>query len=310
MSRIRRFAPKALQATFILSALFAITVRSAPSRAITTWRMNPSRAMLLPGALPDGIAVRAGSWNVYGGNFSDATTIGAALGALHYDVVGLQEVPHAVFAEDVAHAMGPEYTAYFGDGKALISRTPLVDAQTVSLVNGRGFVRATTVIAGVPFSIYAAHLGWNLEGNRQNREFMDEWVLPDPNPYLMVMGDFNDEHLSAQIDILEEDLDDVWTKLGLYPGERISWPSNRFDGDEGSQLIDNVFVRRAAGAIVLQGDVVNLSPVLSDHKPIWADLLFSPDPGAPFTEDPFAEARRPDAEFPENPPENLLVNPG
>jgi hypothetical protein len=160
--------------------------------------------------------------------------------------------------------------------------------------------------------VYSAHFGWNVEGNRDCREFVDTYLANDPTPYKIVVGDFNDEHFSDQITMLEEVLKDSWTTLGWYPGQRVSWPSKRFDGSEGSQLIDLIFTNTAAGAIVVTGDVVNLTPVPSDHKPVWAELLFSADPGHPFTDDPFADQRRPDYGFPPvgSRPANLLANPG
>ncbi|MBZ0254040.1 MAG: endonuclease/exonuclease/phosphatase family protein, partial [Candidatus Methylomirabilis sp.] len=257
----------------------------------------------------EAVALRAASYNLHGGQESGPEAIGAMLGLLNLDFAGLQEVPDAAFAEAIAAAAGFP-NVYFGGGNALLTRAPLADPITVELRAGRGFIRGTLEVGGVPFSVYDAHVGWDLEGNFQNREFMDEWIAPDPNPYLVMVGDYNDEHFSSQNAILEEALDDVWTLLGLYPGERISWPSLRWDGGEGSQLIDFVWVRRAAGAIAVAGDVVNLSPVLSDHKPVWAELLFSADPEAPLAEAPFAALRRADRDFPAALPANLLANGG
>ncbi len=267
---------------------------------------------LPPVTLPAGIHVRTGSWNLYGGNWADGTTIGSALGTLALDLVGLQEDPSAGFNADVATAAGFPFTYYGSHGEALLSKTPLSAPETVALSTGRTFVHAHTTIGGVDFSVYAAHFGWNVDGNRDCREFVDSYLANDPTPYVIVVGDFNDEHGSDQVTMLEEVLKDSWTNLGWFPGERVSWPSKRFDGSEGSQLIDLIFTNIAAGAIVVTGDVVNLTPVPSDHKPVWAELLFASDPNHPFTEDPFADQRRPDFRFPPagSRPPNLLANPG
>jgi maltose 6'-phosphate phosphatase len=270
--------------------------------------IDPGGEVVVP-ELPDGIRVRVGSYNVYGLKFADAATIGAFLGTLELDLVGLQECPGSAAAE-IAAAGG--FAEWYGAGTVLLSKTPLEGAQTVSLNAGRSFVHATTTIHGTDFSFYCAHLGWNLEGDLQCREFVDAHLALDPNPYLVLVGDFNDEHLSSQNTILEEVVAGAFAAMGWYPGQRISWPSTGFDDTEGSQLIDLVFFRKDFPAIVVEAQVVNLAPVLSDHKPVSAELLF-PLPGeAPFSADPLAPLRDPVAmlPLPEELPENLLLNPG
>ena len=276
--------------------------------ALESLLIDPGGEDVVP-ELPDGIRVRVGSYNVYGLKYADSAAIGAFLGTLDFDLVGLQECPGSAAAQ-IATAGG--FPEWYGDGTVLLSRTPLEGAQTVSLNSGRSFVHAMTTIDGADFSFYCAHLGWNLEGDLQCREFVDEHLGLDPNPYLVLVGDFNDEHLSSQNTILEEIVADASTAMGWYPGQRISWPSTGFDDTEGSQLIDLIFFRKDFPAIVVDAQVVNLAPVLSDHKPVSAELLF-PAPGEdPFSADPLAPLRDPLAMLPppEELPENLLLNSG
>ncbi len=60
---------------------------------------------------------------------------------------------------------------------------------------------------------------------------------------------------------------------------------------------------------MVAADVLNLDPVLSDHKPVKAELLYPPA-DQPFVEDPYAPLRDPRAAWPDPPPDNLLTNPG
>ncbi len=231
--------------------------------------------------------------------------MGAFFATLALDILVLQESPEGYAAEvaalaDLSHVVT-------GEGRAILSRTPLEDVRHVQLRAGRSFSRATSVIEGLPFSIYCVHIGWNAEGDRQARELIDEHVALDPLPHFIMAGDFNDEHFSSQNNILEEVGTDVWTAIGMYPGERISWPSTAFDGSEGSQLIDLIFYRNIFPAIVLQGEIFNTAPVLSDHKPVFAELLYSRSVDAPFFEDPFAERRDQFSALGQLPP-NLLLN--
>ena len=266
----------------------------------------PARPDVHPPELPAGIPLRVMSYNVYGGNFATAEEIGGFIGGQDLDLVGLQECP-ADYLAPIAAAAGFEH--HIGEGVAMLSKTPLVDPRHVSLNSGRSFVHATSEIGGRTFSIYVAHLGWNLDGNHQCREFVDDHLAVDPVDHLVLVGDFNDEHLSPQITFLEEVVADAFSALGWYPGQRISWPSTRFDDTEGSQLIDLIFFRRDFAPIVVAADVLNLDPVLSDHKPVSAELLYPPA-DQPFSEDPYTSPRDPRADWPEPIPDNLLTNPG
>ncbi len=274
--------------------------------------LTPADLVLPPGLdpvqpdLPEGIRLRVMTFNLYGGNFATAEAIGAFIAEQDLDLVGLQECP-ADYLTPIAAAAGFEH--FGGQGVALLSKTPLVDLRFVELLSGRSFVHATIQVEGVTFSVYVAHLGWNLDGDHQCRELVDEHLALDPLKHLLLVGDFNDEHLSSQITILEEVVADAATVIGWYPGQRISWPSTRFDESEGSQLIDLVFFRRSFAPIVLGIEVHNLQPVLSDHKPVMAELLYPPG-DQPFGQDPYAALRDPERGWPDPLPANLLVNPG
>lgn len=258
-------------------------------------------------ALPDGVRVRAATFNVHGGQNASAEAIGALLASLDLDVAGLQECPEAT-GQAIAAAAGFSHVA--GDGQVLMSRAPIAGFEKVDLET-RSFVRGTTAIDGIDFAIYVAHIGWNAAGTRQARLFVDEHLSKETNRHLVIVGDFNDEHYSDQITILERSLTDAFTTAKIFPGDRTSWPATEFDGSEGSQLIDLVFFPKDLGVIVTAADVLNLSPVLSDHKPTVAELLFPRDPERPFTSDPFAARREPVPGFPsELEAPNLLVNTG
>jgi endonuclease/exonuclease/phosphatase family metal-dependent hydrolase len=270
--------------------------------------LPPYAEPILP-TLPEGITVRAMTFNVHEAQDAPATAIGQFLQQMDMDIVGLQECG-ADIRQEISQAAGYDYQ--YGSGNALLSKTPLENPRQIYLDSGRGYVHATTQISGVNFSVYSAHFGWNQDGDDQCREFIDQHLSQDPNPYLLILGDFNDEHYSTQITILEEELQEAFTSLGWFPGERISWPATGFDGSEGSQLIDLIFYRKDFFALVLDGDVSNLSPVLSDHKPAWVELLYPAADDQPFGEDPFSEMRDPMRHIPppDQRPPNLLTNPG
>ena len=262
--------------------------------------------------LPGGVEVDIGSYNIYGYHYADAATIGAMLKDLNLDLIGMQEVPENDF-DTLVTAAGFPYYVRNERAVALLSKTPIDDAESHVLDKGQGHmvIHATTVIDGATISVYATHIDWNAAGNFEARQLADELLANDPVPRKVMVGDFNDEHLSSQINEIDRYMTDVYTAAGWYPGQRISWPAGYFDDTEGSQLIDLIFYGNSLPALVTDVQVINLHPFLSDHKPVTARLLF-PREDTPFAADPYAPYRDIYRDFPpeDKRPENLLVNPG
>lgn len=261
---------------------------------------------------PGGVRVRALTLNLHGGQEASPGRVVEVLQDLDLDVIGLEECP-AAYADELARALGGRtpLTRVGEEGNVLLSRTPVTSTRAVSLESGRGFVHAETMIDGQPFSLYVAHIGWNAEGSRQARELIDRHLSRDETRRLLVMGDFNDEHLSPQASILEEVLEDAFTASGLYPGQRISWPSTGFDGSEGSQLIDLHYYRRADPPVVVRTEVINAVPVISDHKPTFAELIYPRgEDRFPVGQPPIEGSRTPWTVVDRDEASNLLVNHG
>ena len=268
----------------------------------------PTEAAFNP-ELPDGIDLHVLSYNIYGTKFATPQEIGAFLRSQNPDVVGLQECPDEA-RDAIAQAAGFEHVG--GSGTVLMTHVPVTDLAIVPLNNGRAYTHATAEFGSVRFSLYVVHLGWNLEGSYQFREFVDDHLANDPLRHVVILGDFNDETYSNQIGIIKEVMADAASAMGWYPGERISWPSFGFDDTEGSQLIDLIFFRKDFPALVLDAEVHNLPKLLSDHKPASAHLRYPKSADAPFAADPLAAHRDIWASFPKTDalPKNLLRNPG
>jgi len=263
--------------------------------------------------LPLGVRVRVATYNIYGGKFIDNYwEIGDFLKTLNLDLVGLEECPNEA-VEEIATAGDFEYTYAGAGGKAMLSKTPLKDNETLYMAaGGRSVLHAVTEIDGVDISFYVAHLDWDTAGDVQCKALSDEYLKKDPYDRLILVGDFNDETYSKQIGYLNEAVTDAATVAGWFPGERISWPSFGFDDVEGSQLIDLIFFKKEFPAIVIEADVINQTIILSDHKPALAELMFPVKDAAAFSEDPYASYRDIWRDFPAEVdlPENLLLNPG
>jgi len=260
--------------------------------------------------LPEGIRVKVGAYNLYGYNWAAPEHFGAFIKELSPDLMALVESDSDKLSATAAEA-GYEHYCSSG-GRSLMSKTPLAECVTIDLVDDRSLLRTETEIGGVTFAVYVFHISWNVAGNRQTRQFIDEIFTSETRSHVIIMGDFNDEVLSRQIDILGEQLADAFTAWGWYPGERITWPSQGFDDTEGAQTIDLIMFRKALLPIVLGADAVNMSPVLSDHKPVWAELLFPLD-DTPFDDSLTTARMDPNRVFDGNDGDslpNLLTNPG
>ncbi len=62
--------------------------------------------------------------------------------------------------------------------------------------------------------------------------------------------------------------------LGWAPSQRVTWPAFDFYGGEGAQTIDLMFCNKTSKGRLIDGEILNLSPILSDHKPVWGTIEF------------------------------------
>jgi len=234
------------------------------------------------GDVDDHTLVRVGSYNLHGGNEASIEELAQGIANhLPFDLLFLQECPED-YSDGLAAELGMNSFRY--GGLAILSFTELRDPVGISLAAGRSVAQAHTSIDSVEFSVYAVHLGWNSEGDAQCREFIDEVIANDPAERIIAGGDWNEEPGSSQFDILYEQFADSWSSLGLVPSQRVSWPANMFYGSEGALLIDNNLFNKDSGACAVDGEIVNFSPILSDHKLQFSTIAFPPTAGpqAPY----------------------------
>ena len=219
--------------------------------------------------------VRLATYNVHGGLEASAAAVARFLAGQNLDLLSLQEVPSQEYLETLASVTGLIHFSPMDRFKAILSRVPLEDTQQIPLVTGRGVIRTTVNLRGIPLSVYAVHNSWDQPGDRENRQLANEILPLDPNPRKILLGDFNDEHYSTQNIVLERVLNDAWTDLGVRPGERTTWPATGFAGTEGHQLIDLLLYDPAGGMFPVSASIPKLAPVLSDHRPVIFNMRLS-----------------------------------
>lgn len=219
--------------------------------------------------------VRLATYNVHGGLEASAGTVARFLSGLNLDLLSMQEVPSQEYLETIASGTGLVHFTLMDRFKAVLSRTPLADTQRLPLITGRGVIRTTATLRGIPVSVYAIHNSWDQQGDRENSQIVNELLPLDANPRKILLGDFNDEHYSTQNIVLERALNDAWTDLGVRPGDRTTWPATGFAGTEGHQLIDLLLYDPAGGMFPVSASIPKLAPVLSDHRPVVFNLRLS-----------------------------------
>ena len=219
--------------------------------------------------------VRLATYNVHGGLEATPTAVARFLAGLNLDLLSMQEVPSQEYLETIASVTGLAHFSMLDRFKAILSRTPLEGTRRIPLETGRSLIRTTTLLGGVPVSVYGVHNSWDQAGDRENRQLVNEILPTDSNPRKILLGDFNDEHYSTQNVVLERALNDAWTDLGVRPGERTTWPATGFAGTEGHQLIDLLFYAPAGGMFPVSASIPKLAPVLSDHRPVVFSMMLT-----------------------------------
>ena len=217
------------------------------------------------------LQVKAMTLNIWvHGRITTPAQVAELIQSLDVDVAGLQECNNE-FGGQVAALTGM-YLAASADC-FLLSKTPYIRVERLP-VKG---VNAWTNIDSQTVSLYNFHIPWDEAGDRAARRMVDDIFTHDPVPLQLAMGDFNDEHYSTQITIIEEHMRYCLADLGWAPSQRVTWPAFGFYGGEGAQTIDLLFCNKASKGRAIDGEILNTSPVISDHKPVWATIEFPAD---------------------------------
>ena len=64
----------------------------------------------------------------------------------------------------------------------------------------------------------------------------------------------------------------TWKDLKIDVSKQYTY--NALDPKKNFGVIDHIFYNIASGAKVSQGEIIELKKPLSDHKPIWAEIVF------------------------------------
>ena len=166
--------------------------------------------------------------------------------------------------------------------KSLLSRTPLDGTTEHEMrVNRRGFwnpasvVRATTKIEGISLAFCSLHISGSggRKGNGHAYQLATKIVPKEMAERMIIVGDFNNNIGDEAMNIIESaGMKPTWKDLNIDLSEEFTIWHNKPEKHLG--VIDHILYNTSSGAEAIEGGIIELKKPLSDHKPIWAEIIF------------------------------------
>ncbi|MBN2377879.1 MAG: endonuclease/exonuclease/phosphatase family protein [Sedimentisphaerales bacterium] len=259
------------------------------------------------------VKIRIAAYNVLFGNWAQPERIGEMFKPYNLDIIGFSEVPDGDWTARVGRILGMDYV-YVGKissanhkdkFKSLLSRTPLTDTNEIE-INAVGWapasiVGATTKIKGMEVTFYSLHIPGRDKAEGSAAEFLARKIIPQLKPdRLIIMGDYNNHIGEESLNLLAQaGMKPTWDGLDIDL-ENKSTHKHIETGTE-SGIIDHIFFNSASLAQVSDGGIIydvynppdedkpmksyykewkDLKKPLSDHRPIWAELVLPQRPKA------------------------------
>ena len=236
------------------------------------------------------ITVRVASYNVEFGKSATPEQIGEMFKPYNLDIIGFDEAPDGDWTARVGKVLGMEY-CYVGKissanhkdkYKSILSRTPLAGKAEHELQverrrcwNPASVVRAVTEIDGVSFAFYSLHICSSRDREKIGHAYqLATEILPkETTERVIVVGDYNNNIGDAAMNAIEgAGFKPTWNDLKIDVSKEFTY--NAQNPKKSLGVIDHILYNTSAGAKVTGGGIIELKTPLSDHKPIWAEIVF------------------------------------
>ncbi len=242
--------------------------------------------LCLSAPVPDKpITVRVASYNVEFGKSATPEQIGEMFKPYKLDIIGFDEAPDGDWTARVGKVLGMQYSFvgkissanHKNKYKTVLSRTPLEGDEEHKLT-GRGWnpasvVRAVTKIDGVSFAFYSLHI-CKSGANDGHAHSLATKVLPEEaTKRVIVVGDYNNNIGDAAMKTVEgAGFRPTWNDLKIDLSKEFTY--NAQNPKKNLGVIDHILYNNLSGAQAIAGGIIELEKPLSDHKPIWAEIVF------------------------------------
>ena len=240
------------------------------------------------------IHVRVAAYNVEFGKNASPEEIGRMFKPYNLDIIGFNEVPDGDWTAQVGKVVGMKHT-YVGKipsanhkdkYKSILSRTSLQSTVEHDLTvqrrrswNPASVVQAITQIDGISISFYSLHICRSTDSDKTGHAYRLAYeILPkDKTDQIIVLGDFNNEMGDNALDEIENaGMRATWGDLKIDVSKEYTY--NALDSKKNHGVIDHIFYSTKSKAKVAEGGIIELKKALSDHKPVWANIVFPKGP--------------------------------
>jgi len=256
--------------------------------ASTLWIMGTG----IGASEPDGsIPVRVAAYNVEFGRSTSPEQVGKMFKPFELDIIGFNEVPDGDWTARVGKVLGMSYS-YVGKissanhkdkYKSILSRTPLQDRVEHELSverrrswNPASVVSATTKIDGVPVALYSLHICRSKDSDKTGHAYrLAKQVLPkEKTNRVIVLGDFNNNMGDVAMNMLEASgYKPTWKDLQIDTSKEFTYNALKPE-QPNSGVIDHIFYKTGSRGSTKDGGIIEMKKPLSDHKPVWAEIVF------------------------------------
>jgi maltose 6'-phosphate phosphatase len=237
------------------------------------------------------VHVRVAAYNVEFGKNASPEEIGKMFKPYDLDIIGFNEVPDGDWTARVGKVLGMKHT-YVGKissanhkdkYKSILSRTPLqstveheLSVQRSRSWNPASVVQAVTQIGGIPVSFYSLHICRSTDSQKTGHAYrlVNEILPKDKTARIILLGDFNNEMGDNALQAIEKaGMRVTWEDLKIDVSKEFTY--NALDPHKNHGVIDHIFY--SAKSKVTEGGIIELKKALSDHKPVWAEIVFPKD---------------------------------
>lgn len=236
------------------------------------------------------LTVRVASYNVEFGKSATPEQIGEMFKPYKLDIIGFDEAPNGDWTARVGKVLGMKHSfvgkissANHKDKyKTILSRTPLegkvehdLSVERRRCWNPASAVRAVTKIDGVTIAFYSLHICSTRDREKTGHAYkLANEVLPkETTERVIVVGDFNNNIGDIAMNTIEKaGFQATWKELKIDVSKEYTY--NAFDPKKNLGVIDHILYKTSTAAKTTDGGIIELKKPLSDHKPIWAEIVF------------------------------------
>jgi maltose 6'-phosphate phosphatase len=238
------------------------------------------------------VSLRVAAYNVEFSKSATPEQIGEMFKSYNLDIIGFNEVPNGDWTDRVGKVLGMKYS-YVGKissanhkdkYKSILSRIP-IKYTAEHQIKGTGWnpssaVKAVIDVDGIEVAFYSLHICKSRKATGHAYNLAYEILPKETVGRVIVAGDFNGRIGEYAMNVMEESgmtptWKDLKTDLSTKDGELFkTYTYNALDPERNAGVIDHIFYNASSGASTSDGGIIELEKALSDHKPIWAEIVF------------------------------------